>query len=327
MKIQKTATALILLGLASVALFVASLYVGEVDISPIQVLNALFFGQGDDTHVAVVRELRFPRVLCALVVGGLLALAGGLLQVLLRNPLADPYILGIASGASVAALSAILLGFSAGAVSLASFGGAFAVMVVVFALAHSAGAWTHNRLLLIGVIISYGTGAFISLLLTLSQDQAHSMMYWMMGDLNSAESSAGWYGLLVLVAGLGFAVAFAKDLNAVSRGELLAQSLGVDIRKLRYGIYLVASLLTAAAVTIAGTIGFVGFVVPHLVRLLLGNDQRMMLPTSALAGGALLMAADLVSRVALRPIELPVGLVTVMLGFPLFLYLLLKKNA
>jgi len=213
----------------------------------------------------------------AFSVGGLLALAGCLLQALLRNPLADPYILGISGGAAVAALGALLLGAGSGWVSGSALLGSLVAMLLVFGLSHGRGAWTETRLLLTGVVVAAGCGALVSLMLALSpQANLSSMLFWLLGDLGQ-NHSPGW-GLAVLIAGLLLAVPFARTLNLYARGEQVAAALGENIAVLRYGIYFLASLLTATAVTLAGSIGFVGLVVPHLLRLLGSTDHRRLLP-------------------------------------------------
>ncbi len=311
--------ALAVLALASVLL---ALGAGSIHISQQEVLSALFDGTGS-VHSEVVRSLRLPRALAGFACGGLLALAGALLQVLLRNPLADPYVLGISGGAGVGAILAILFGAGAAAIGGASFAGALAAMLVVFGLAHGDGSWTQSRLLLTGVIVAAGCGAIVALILSVAPDhKLHGMLFWLMGDLSQAMSP--FWALGVLVAVLFITLPFARELNLLTRGADLAQALGVQVGRLRRGVYLVASLATAAAVTQAGSIGFIGLVVPHLVRLAAGNDQRLLLPASALAGGSLLVIADTLARTVIAPQQLPVGVLTALIGVPVFLFLLAR---
>lgn len=319
---------LFLLALAAVASVLVSLGVGSLTLGPGEVLRALI-GENGETGGSlageVVRTLRLPRALAGLACGGLLALAGTLMQVLLRNPLADPYVLGISGGASVGALLTMLLGLPLMMLHAGAFAGALAAMLLVFGLAHGDGSWTQTRLLLTGVIVAAGCGALVALLLAIAPEQElRGMLFWMMGDLAPAE--APWGALALLVVALLGLLPFARDLGLLARGELAAQALGVPVARLRLLIYLIASLLTATAVTIAGCIGFIGLIVPHLVRLGMrataGNDQRLLLPASALAGGALLVAADTLARTVLAPQQLPVGVLTALLGVPVFLYLL-----
>jgi iron complex transport system permease protein len=289
-----------------------------------QAIWAAVWGQGDAMTAQVVFELRLPRALNAFACGGLLALAGALMQVLLRNPLADPYVLGISGGAAVGSLLAMLLGASAGlGLESAAFLGALAAMTLVFGLARGDGSWTQSRLLLTGVIVAAGCGAVVALVLSLAPEyQLRGMLFWLMGDAGQAGDPLP--ALLVLAMGLGVALFMARDLNVLARGPLLAAALGANVGRLRLILYFLASLLTATAVTRVGSVGFVGLVVPHLVRLALGNDQRLLLPAAVLGGGALLTLADTLARSVIAPQQLPVGVLTALIGVPVFLYLLAR---
>ena len=326
-------TLLIWLTLAGAALaaFAFALATGSTQLAPRELLESLV-SPGDSLAGEIVRQLRLPRALAAFAVGGLLALAGALMQVLLRNPLADPYVLGLSGGAAVGALGAMLAGLGALAVNLGASAGALAAVMLVFALARRDFARQQlfgsleasPRLLLTGVVMAAGWGAVIILMLTLAPDaKLRGMLFWLVGDLNGAESWAP--ALLVLVVALAVTYPAARDLNVLLRGEALAHALGVRVAPLRRMIYLVASVATALAVTTAGAIGFVGLVVPHALRLALGNDQRMLLPASALAGGTLLLLADTAARSLLAPQQLPVGVITALVGVPAFM-LLLSRN-
>ena len=278
-------------------------------------------GGGSDFDRTVVMQLRLPRSVNAFAVGGLLALAGTLMQVLLRNPLADPYILGVSGGAAVGALGAFLVGLAGIWVNGGAFLGALLSTLLVFALAHGRGGWTPTRLLLTGIAVAAGWGAAISLLLVLGTDASlHSMIFWLMGDFSY--QSGGLLTLMVLGFGLAACWPFARQLNVLARGETLAEALGIAVRPLSIAIYVIASLFTAIAVTEAGAIGFVGLVVPHMFRMLAGGDHRRLLPGAALLGGCLLLLADTLARTLAEPRQLPVGVVTAALGVPLFLYLL-----
>ena len=308
--------ALALLALASGALALA---VGSVRV-PLAEVFATLLGNGSNE---VVRSLRLPRALSGFACGGLLALSGALLQVLLRNPLADPYVLGVSGGASVGALLAMLFGFAAAGINGLAFAGALTAMLVVFGLSRGDGSWTQTRLLLTGVIVAAGCGAVVALLLSIAPDQQlRGMLFWLMGDLSQTgqpELMLAALALLVLLA-----LPFARELNLLARGADVALTLGVPVARLRFGVYLVASLATAVAVTQAGSIGFVGLIVPHLVRLAVGNDQRLLLPASVLAGGTLLVLADTLARSVIAPQQLPVGVLTALIGVPAFLLLLAR---
>lgn len=309
-----------LLLLLAVLSLLAALMAGSLAVAPTEVLASLG-GRGEGLAADVVVRLRLPRALGAFACGGLLALAGALMQVLLRNPLADPYVLGISGGAGVGALSAMLLGLPLALIHGGAFAGALAAMVLVFGLARGDASWTQARLLLTGVIVAAGCGAAVALILTLAPEhKLHGMLFWLMGD--AAQIIDPLPPLAVLVLGLVAALPFAREMNLLARGETLAATLGVGVGRLRLVLYLLASLLTATAVTTAGSIGFVGLVVPHLMRLALGNDQRLLLPAAALAGGTLLTLADTLARTLVAPQQLPVGVLTALIGVPVFLYLL-----
>ena len=282
-------------------------------------------GSGTELQQTLILELRLPRTLSAFATGGLLAVAGALMQVLLRNPLADPYVLGLSGGAAVGALLAMLAGAAGYLVSGSAFAGAMLATLMVFGLAHGSGSWTPSRLLLTGVVVAAGWGAIITLILSMAPgSRLPGMLYWLMGDLSRAANP--WPGLVILLLVCLVVFPLGRTLNVLARGSLQAAALGVSVRPLEWSIYLMASLLTAAAVTIAGSVGFVGLVVPHMLRLVLGNDQRLILPACALAGGTLLVLADTLARVVIAPEQLPVGVITALIGVPTFLYLLYRSR-
>ncbi|HEX4522573.1 MAG TPA: iron ABC transporter permease [Casimicrobiaceae bacterium] len=316
--------ALATLAVVALAAFALALGVGSIALDPMAVLRALA-GGGDAMPRTIVQELRLPRALAAFATGGSLAMAGALLQVLLRNPLADPYVLGVSGGAAVGALAAMLLGAVAWLIPAGAFAGAFVSTVLVFALARGSGAWSPTRLLLTGVIVAAGWGAVVALLLSLAPEaQLRGMLFWLIGDLSAPP--AAWTPLVVLGLAMAIALPFARDLNALSRGDAVAAALGVSIARLPWLIFALAAMLTAVAVTTAGAIGFVGLIVPHAVRLVIGNDQRALLPASALAGGAMLLIADTLARQLAAPAQLPVGVVTALIGVPVFLILLRRER-
>lgn len=322
MNTRGTALRLALVGLAPLALY-AALATGSAGFDPVLPVRVLADNE-PGLSATLVYQIRLPRALSAFAVGGLLALAGTLLQALTRNPLADPYVLGVSGGASVAALAALLLGLGGMAVSGSALAGSLVTMLLVFGLSHGRGAWTETRLLLTGVVIASGCGALVSLLLALSpQASLAAMLFWLLGDLEGARTPGT--GLIVLAAGLALTLPFARALNLYTRGEQVAAALGENVTLLRYGIFVIASLLTAAAVTLAGGIGFVGLVVPHLLRRLGATDHRRLLIDAVLAGGSLLVIADTLARTLVAPTQLPVGVLTALLGVPLFLYLLARS--
>ena len=309
---------------ASLLSLVVALAWGSVAI-PLGELPRVLTGEASALHATLITELRLPRALAAFAAGGLLGVAGALMQVLLRNPLADPYVLGLSGGASVGALLAMLAGLSMFSVSAAAFAGAMLSTLIVFGLAHGTGSWTATRLLLTGVVVAAGWGALISFMLAVSPaEELPGMLYWLMGDMAHARSP--WPPLVVLAVAVALAWPLGRSLNVLARGSLQAAALGVRVRPLEWTVYLLAALLTAVAVTVAGSVGFVGLVVPHMLRLVLGNDQRVILPAAALAGGILLVLADTLARTLIAPEQLPVGVITALLGVPLFLYLLYRSR-
>ncbi|WP_374265176.1 FecCD family ABC transporter permease [Zoogloea sp.] len=307
---------------ATLAAFAWALSAGAMAVPGSELLAALT-GRGGGMEADIVRTLRLPRAVAAFACGGLLALAGALMQVLLRNPLADPYVLGISGGAAVGALGAILAGATAGWIDGGAFVGALGATLLVFGLAHGDGSWTQTRLLLTGVIVAAGCGAAVALMLSLAPEgRVKGMLFWLMGDASSVTQP--WPALAVLGLGLVAVLPFARELNLLSRGEITARALGVRVGRLRALVYGLGALLTGVAVTTVGSVGFVGLIVPHLVRLAIGNDQRLLLPAATLAGGVLLTAADTAARTVVAPIQLPVGVLTALFGVPVFLFLLTR---
>jgi iron complex transport system permease protein len=313
------------LALVAAAALLVALASGSVPVGARDVLDALAGGAASE-GAGVVRDLRMPRALAAFAVGALLSLAGALMQVLLRNPLADPYVLGLSGGAAVGALGTTIAGMAALA-GPAAFAGALVSTLVVFTLARADAerfAWAPTRLLLTGVVVASGWGALVALLLAIAPAaQTKGLVHWLLGDL--AGAAAPGAPLAVLGFTLAVALAMARDLNALARGPGEASALGVDVPRTGLALHALAALATAAAVTTAGSIGFVGLVVPHAMRLVLGNDQRLLLPAAAIAGGALLVIADTAARTIVAPMELPVGVLTALLGVPAFLFLLRQR--
>lgn len=301
-----------------IALLSGSVAIGLAD------LWAVLTGTASKLNQTLLLELRLPRALGAFATGGLLALAGTLMQVLVRNPLADPYVLGISGGAATAALLGLLFGISGIWLMGSAFAGAMVAMVLVFGLARGQGSWTPTRLLLTGIVLAAGWGALISFILATSPDTSiRSMLFWLMGDLGFVQTPLPT--LLVLLVGLLACWPLGRDLNVLIRGELQAGALGINSTRLQFVLFLLASLLTATAVVQAGSIGFVGLVIPHMIRLMGLTDHRLLLPAAALAGGSLLVLADTLARTVLAPQQLPVGIITALLGVPLFLYLLRRE--
>ncbi len=320
---QKPLLLIVFLCLFSIASFILALSSGSISIDFTTIIQTFFQASNTTQNIyhTIIFELRLPRAGVAFISGAMLALAGTLMQVLLRNPLADPYILGVSGGASVAALMAMALGVSATLISGSAFIGALISILLVFTLAHGNGSWNPHRLLLTGVVLAAGWGAAINFILTAAPDAPlRGMLFWLMGDIN--HSSMNMTNLYILVIGIAISFALARPLNILSRGELQASAVGVEVKPLRIGLFLLASALTAFAVIQVGSIGFIGLIVPHMLRLIAGSDHRFLIPASALLGGSLLLISDTLARTLLAPQQLPVGVITAALGVPFFLYLL-----
>ena len=278
-----------------------------------------------DTLAATLLELRLGRALIVFVTGAALSLAGVMMQALLRNPLADPYVLGLSSGASVGALAALMFMCSMWVVDAAAFGGAVAISMLLYLFARrdlrggAAAEGGASLLLLTGVILSAACMALVSLMLSIApESRLRSMVFWMIGDLSGAPARAmPW---LVLAGGLIFALRSARSLNVMALHAEAASTLGVRVGALRKGLFFCSGLLTASAVTSAGSVGFVGLIVPHALRFACGPDHRVLIPAAALAGGTFLVLADTLARTVLAPMQLPVGVVTALIGAPVFLY-------
>jgi len=274
---------------------------------------------------AILFQARLPRVLLAAVVGGALAAAGAALQGLLGNALADPHLLGVSAGAAVGGVAVLVLGADpvSPLVPLAAFGGALATVVAVVALARAHGRTQPHALLLVGVVCNALAAALIMLVnAVVSYRQAQGVLFWIMGALATQSYGLVAAAALYALVGLGALWRHAHALNLMAAGEEGAAALGVDVERVRRGVFLAASLLVGAAVAVSGMINFVGLIVPHLLRLVLGPDLRLLLPASFLGGAVFLIWADTAARTALGASELPVGVVTALLGGPFFLFLL-----
>jgi iron complex transport system permease protein len=284
-------------------------------------IDQLLFGM-DQQFTMVFFELRLPRTLTAFVTGGLLALAGSLMQLLVQNPLADPYVLGVSSGGALFTLMMILLGANEYSVLGGAWTGSLLTMLLIFLLAKKH-LWQSHTLLLCGIALSCGFSAAISFLLLMTPDHnLHSVLFWLSGDLNGAYYP--WIGLIILSIGSVLCLLLSPGLNILARGEREARALGLSTRKFKILLYLLSSLFTATAVNLAGCIGFIGLIIPHLTRLIYGYDHRIILPFSVLLGGSLLTIADTFARSLLAPQQLPVGILLAAVGVPIFLWLLQK---
>jgi len=332
-------TVLVLLAVLAASLIMATA-IGAVAIPPgvtLRVIAAQLTGFFDlegiaANTVSIIWQLRLPRVLLGALVGAALALAGVSFQGLLRNPLADPFTIGVSSGAATGATLAIFLRQFFGLsfpqmVPLFAFAGAFVALFFVYNLAKIGGQVPVVTLLLAGVVVSSFLSAVISLLMVLAGENMQGIFFWLSGGLLLRSWPEIWFVLPYLAAGFLILISYARDLNVLLMGEEAAMSLGVNVEKTKKILLVTSSLVTAAAVSVSGMIGFVGLIIPHAVRIVSGPDHRILLPASALVGAAFLVWADVVARTALAPQEIPVGIITAFVGAPFFIYLLRKKKS
>ncbi|MFB3885894.1 MAG: FecCD family ABC transporter permease [Thermodesulfobacteriota bacterium] len=328
-----TVSALLTVLLGLVILF--SVMVGSVRVKPLHSISILFQsilrlkGTETETERAIILSLRVPRALLAGLVGAGLSVSGAIFQALLRNPLADPYILGVSSGAAVGAIIAILLGLSTLSLGLplASFIGALLTIALVFNFGRQNGKIHPHTLLLAGVIIGSFLSAIIMFFISISQkEELHTIIFWLMGDFSFSSYQAIYIISPYIFFGFICLYLRARPFNLILSGEESALQMGVDVERLKVISYLLASLITAASVSVCGLIGFVGLIVPHSVRLIFGSDHRILLPSAALIGASFLIASDTFARTFLAPTELPVGVVTAAFGGPFFIYLLRTRK-
>jgi len=316
---KKAGWAFVLLAIIFLVVSTFSLFLGPVHLSFSEIFQSQIFWQ-----------IRLPRVILAALIGLLLSVSGVILQGVLRNPLADPYILGISAGAGVGATLSLIFGFQLGflginSIPLFAFLFALAAVLVVYKLAQVSGRTSPETLILAGVALSAFCSAIISLIIML-KGNLQLIYFWLLGSL----SYANWSNVLALIPYALFGVVityfFSKELNALLLGEELATTLGIEVEKVKLILVGLASLMTAAAVSVSGLIGFVGLIIPHWVRLVVGPNHRFLLPLAGLSGMILMVAADAVARVVLAPMEIPIGIVMALVGAPFFLYLLRKKR-
>lgn len=333
---------LVLLIVALIFIIAIAAAIGPVQISPLEVYKIILQKipfLGNIIHVdaplvdqEIVLAVRLPRVLAAALVGISLASSGAVLQGLLRNPIADPFIIGISAGASLGATIAMVSGIGASvlgilySVPIAAFLSAVGTVFLVYNLSKTRGFMSMLTLLLIGVAVTSLFSALVYLIMLISDVQSDGILFWMFGSL----AMAGWNYIYLsfpfIIAGLGVIFYFARDLNMIALGEEQAHHLGVDTETLKKILLSCVALVTAAAVSISGTIGFIGLIIPHILRSLVGPDHRILIPASALAGAIVLILCDTLARTAMSPDEMPIGIITAMLGCPFFIYLLRNRR-
>lgn len=322
-------TVLLLLTILLIISLIIAISIGATPINIASILN----GQLIESQQSVLSVIRLPRVLLAIIVGASLAVSGAAMQGLFRNPLADPGLIGITSGAALAVgIMIVLVGpmpgtFGLYGLSIAAFVGGLLTSIVIFKISHLTGSFSVTYMLLAGIAINAMTGAGTGVLTYLSNDeQLRSLTFWTMGSLGGAL----WPGVIVaatvVIPSTLLLLKYAKQLNILLLGEQEAHYLGVDIHRLKLVVIMTTALSVGVAVAVSGIIGFVGLVVPHLIRLTLGPDHRLLIPASALLGAILLLIADTFARTVVSPAEMPVGIITSMIGGPFFLWLLMKQN-
>jgi iron complex transport system permease protein len=281
-------------------------------------------------QIAIVTQVRLSRVLLAVLVGACLALAGTGFQGVLRNPLADPYTLGVASGSSVGAAFMILFGLQTvlgiWTIPLVAFSTGIVTLLGVFWLSRSKGVMHIETLILSGVIIQSFLGAFVSFMVSMSEGVVNQILFWLMGSLAMRSWENVYMMIPFLLVGMPLLLAYGQPLNLFVLGERHAAHLGIRVERTKLIVLISSTLLTAAAVSVSGVIGFVGLVVPHLIRLLVGPDYRLITPLSAIGGGIFVLWADTLARMALTPKEIPLGVVTALIGAPFFAYLLHRRK-
>jgi iron complex transport system permease protein len=329
----------VLLG-ALLVCFLASLMTGPVPLSIRAVIAGLFATDGTASirDIAIVRDIRLPRTVLAVLVGSALAVSGAFMQGLFRNPLADPGLAGVSAGASLAAVTTIVLGhywighmpdlLQPYALAIAAFGGGLVSTLMLYAIATRNGTTSVATLLLGGIALAALAGAAVGVLVFISDDQQlRDLTFWNLGSVGGAD----WTKILavgpIILILLALAPLSADGLNALALGEAEARHLGVSTQWLKRGAILLVAGLTGAAVAVSGTIGFIGIVAPHMLRLIIGPDHRYLIPASACLGAMLLLLADMVARTIVSPAELPIGIVTALIGAPVFLWILLRRRA
>ncbi|HEV2382222.1 MAG TPA: iron ABC transporter permease [Terriglobia bacterium] len=311
----------------SLLLFLVGLFslgIGGVHLSLHQVWRSLAGSGADPQSITIVRDLRLPRILLAALVGAALGVSGTVLQALLRNPLADPFVLGISSGAALGEILALWLGgLWASVAPLMAFGGALATTAWVYLLGRRGGRLASYTLVLAGVVTaSFLSAAILFVLTLLSTRDVRGTAFWLMGDLSVVTSARLSILAPTIVLSIAALYPMGKDLNVLLLGDAEATHLGVPVARVETAVFLLASLLTGLAVSVSGAIGYLGLLVPHVGRMMVGSDHRLLLPVAALGGAATLVFADTLARTVIAPLELPVGAVTAVAGAPVFIYLL-----
>ena len=325
---RKLALITLVLFLLFLVVLIISVLLGAAPIGLADFYTIVTGGVSEGAAYSIVVQIRFPRILMAASVGGALSICGVVMQSVLRNPLAEPFVLGLSGGAAVGSISFILLGLSmAGGSFLFSFAGAMVTLFLVLVLSKKKGGFSTTRVILTGVIVNAFFTAFIMFVITTTSDELlHTILFWLYGDLSS--SAYVNVGILAIVLTLSFGAIylFARYLNILGVNEELGYQLGIEVERVKYVLLILVSVLTAFTVSLSGIIGFVGLIVPHLMRMAFGSDHRLLLPASLIFGGVFMMLADAAARTIISPSELPVGVITAFLGAPFFLMLMFREK-
>jgi len=304
---------------------ILSISAGAVKI-PLQEILNVFLGGGSETSRTIILNLRFPRAIESAIVGMGLSVVGTFFQGLLRNPMADPYVLGVSSGAAFGATIAIILGLGIFGLSFMAFITSLMTVFFVYTISKTGTRVSMTTMLLAGIAISAFMSAIISLMMLLNHDEFSQIVFWTMGGFSLINWNHVAYSTPVILIGSFVMYVFSRDVNAILTGEEVAEHLGVNTELVKKIILITGSLVTATAVSVGGIIGFVGLIVPHISRLIVGPDNRILVPFSAISGAIFLTFADLLARIILKPMEIPIGIITAAFGGPFFLYLLIKSK-
>jgi len=309
--------------------FIISVRIGAVDIPLEEILKIIFLGESTDNQI-ILMDIRLPRVMIAAVLGAGLSAVGGVMQGIFKNPLVDSYTLGMSSGAALGAVISIVTGvgvFGYATTGAFAFLGAISTLFFVYYLSKTKNKVSINSLLLSGVAVSYFISSLISFIMLLFSNKVEHIVFWTMGSLSSATWQKFIFSSCLIVPGVLILNIFARELNIMSLGEESAHYIGVDVERLKYILLTVCSIIVGAVVSTGGTIGFLGLVAPHIVRLIWGADYRRLIPYSAILGASLLMLSDAIGRVIIQPAEIPVGVMTSIMGGPFFVFLLRKQKS
>ncbi|NLJ37397.1 MAG: iron ABC transporter permease [Candidatus Atribacteria bacterium] len=328
MKIPKKRLIIIILFIILILSMIFSLGIGRGRFQILDLLSFLHPQSLSPSEKTILFEIRMPRLILSVLVGAALSLSGAVLQGLFQNPLVDPYVLGISSGGAVGAIVAILSGFSVGFITLPLFSFLFALATtfLVLRLGQIGHKMPLEIMLLAGVAIGFFFSALISLGMFLAGENLHQMVFWIMGGFWNSSWQKVYVILPLFLIGFPLIFSYSRELNTFLLGEKVAESIGVEVEKTKKILLFITSLLVASSVSVSGVIGFVGLVVPHIIRIIIGEDHRHLLPASLLLGSSVLLWADIFSRTLLHPVELPVGVLTSLMGAPFFIYLLRRKK-